>query len=574
MHSVGDKVGFNGRKGRIVAARNGGMFDVQFDDVSHIERRSGDRLMRSNPGSDIYDPDKEQFRSVVQGVYESLQAKQPSADTRQLLSRAFAIATRQGQKHGWLKPGTQSPTDLGVLASRARLSVGKHAAVNRQDYERTLARARGGKSRVVTERRGRQHVQVVQPGGLAMRMNPPRSKWHAEAVAEGRSKRSSEGPLGPEHRMYHEMPRGAVRGPMSREQMENRYTATMIMAVQPNQDPDLLGYFIVVYDPSNRRAIEAMNSYASAVDENDRRFGSEWVHMPNVSAIEFGPSAAQFRAGRGERVETVVPAIHIVSHIGRGEWIVSGPMARKARPGVQGDVHDTERDALARAHELDVKAARFGVPMVHSVDPVTVDGMIWYRVVGPRESDVFNNEFEDYAKAEAVARMMDRKEASSGANPIAAKRTKAGMQPLQLQRALRRMKAVLIARGVTFMREPSAFDVDSIMRGAGSRAPTAEFLHMNMAQVKREAMRRGMSEEEADVFVEEEKARRQAAMPQRVALEGTRGISAPRPRVIADEKPKRQAEAAPAGQGKSARELAIEEALRARGIKFNPYRGW
>jgi hypothetical protein len=136
------------------------------------------------------------------------------------------------------------------------------------------------------------------------------------------------------------------------------------------------------------------------------------------------------------------------------------------------------------------------------------------------------------------------------------------------------MKAVLVARGVTFMREPSAMEVDSIMRGAGRRAPSAEFLHMNMAQVKREVMRRGMSEEEADVFVEEEKARRQAAMPQRVALEGTRGIDAPRPRVIADDKPKRRAEAAPAGQGKSARELAIEEALRARGIKFNPYRGW
>ena len=644
MVGVGDRVRMGSRSGRVVACRNGGMFDIQFDDVAHIERRGGDRLMRANPAElDVYDPSKDQFRAVVQGVYESLREKDPTTGTRELLSRAYAIATRQGQKYGWLKPGTQEPTMKGILRALERQREGGE---RRQRYERTLSAARGGTRRTLTEvsKRGRLVSKtypnpryVVHPedilaraiaggfisreqashrdvryaaqveaedlasrwpegegfgssdftavlrgfldsigvkthyvGGRLAKMNPRRNSedgnrplrgrgLHRAAVAEGRAKRSGESPLGAEYAIAHPMPKGHVRGTMSREQMESRFTPTMIMAVPPLQDPDLLGYVVIVFDPANRRLIGALDSYAAALDEKNRRFGSEWVHMPNVSAIDFGGSSVEFRAGRGETVERVAPAVHIVSHIGRGQWVVSGPMARRAREGQQGDVHSTEKEARERALELDARAARYGVPMVHDV----VDVAGGYAIRGPREDEVYNNFFDDYEKAERVARVMDRKEASSGANPIAARRTRAGMSPQNVARALNRMKALLNLRGVTVMREPSNSEISSILRGPGASAPMAEYLHMNLAQVKRDLLRRGMSEAEADAFVEAEKEKRKGYMARRLELEPTRGVAAPE---YTERKPARTAGA----EGPSSRaEAARQELERRRAMKKN-----
>jgi hypothetical protein len=141
--------------------------------------------MAANPKDDLYDPAKEQFRAVVQGIYESLVRKElglpynsafvsaggkrldaplNDAEKRQLLSRAYAIGTRQGQKYGWLEEGTQTPTAKGRAAAQARLSEQEHAGENRQDYERTLASVRkGGHFRVVTESVEGQPRFVVQP---------------------------------------------------------------------------------------------------------------------------------------------------------------------------------------------------------------------------------------------------------------------------------------------------------------------------------------------------------------------------------------------------------------------------
>jgi hypothetical protein len=138
-----------------------------------------------NPKDDVYDPAKEQFRAVVQGIYESLVRKElglpynaqfvsaggkrldaplNDAEKRQLLSRAYAIGTRQGQKYGWLEEGTQTPTAKGRAAAQARLAEQEHAGENRQDYERTLAAVRkGGHFRVVTENVDGQARFVVQP---------------------------------------------------------------------------------------------------------------------------------------------------------------------------------------------------------------------------------------------------------------------------------------------------------------------------------------------------------------------------------------------------------------------------
>lgn len=142
------------------------------------------RRVAANPEGDVYDPAKEQFRAVVQGVYESrvrkelglpynapfeskgrrLDAALSAEDKRKLLSSAYAIATRQGQKHGWLMPGTQEPTAKGRHAAQQRLFDAQHASDNRQDYERTLGAVRkSGQYRVVEEMLDGRPVFVVQP---------------------------------------------------------------------------------------------------------------------------------------------------------------------------------------------------------------------------------------------------------------------------------------------------------------------------------------------------------------------------------------------------------------------------
>ena len=148
--------------------------------------------MAANPAVEVYDPAKEQFRAVVQGVYESqvrkaldlpydapfVDAKGRRLDAplnedtkRRLLSGAYAIATRQGQKHGWLVPGTQTPTEKGRARAFDRLAAdqSEHSAKNRQDYERTLGTVRkSGYYRIVSEEvtvgAGRRALQYkVQP---------------------------------------------------------------------------------------------------------------------------------------------------------------------------------------------------------------------------------------------------------------------------------------------------------------------------------------------------------------------------------------------------------------------------
>jgi hypothetical protein len=148
--------------------------------------------VRQNPKGDVYDPAKEQFRAVVQGVYESLVRKKlglpynspfmqangvridstlDPEEKRKLVSSAYAIATRQGQKHGWLEPGTQTPTERGRAAAFDRMApqASEHTAQNRQDYERTLGSVRKSAyyrvvASEVADSRGRRVTQYqVQP---------------------------------------------------------------------------------------------------------------------------------------------------------------------------------------------------------------------------------------------------------------------------------------------------------------------------------------------------------------------------------------------------------------------------
>ena len=208
---VGAKVAERGRIGKVVAHRPKGMVDVRFEDGFGIERRPASGL-RLNPAAQkkkrttrrrtsarttrraaaasapatrtarapraeaqVLDVTREQFNAVVQGVYESLVKKKlgrknfkwqgeridekalaagtlTREDIDAMVGSAFAIATRQGQRHGHLQRGTQRATAAGAALSIARLQDREHAEENRRDYERTLElrrkpRANGRKRR-------------------------------------------------------------------------------------------------------------------------------------------------------------------------------------------------------------------------------------------------------------------------------------------------------------------------------------------------------------------------------------------------------------------------------------------
>ena len=165
--------------------------------------------MRNNPAGrkmDVLKKQDEQFRAVVQGIYESLMAKRlgvksiytptgrrrdvaalrmgtlSKAEQRAILSRAFAIATRQGQKHGYLIPGTQQPTAKGRRRAYKRHDDRQSLSQNEQDREITLSMARKGSAlRIVAKGRGRSrrfHVQPLIPG-----LNP--KGYKTESAAKG-----------------------------------------------------------------------------------------------------------------------------------------------------------------------------------------------------------------------------------------------------------------------------------------------------------------------------------------------------------------------------------------------------
>lgn len=177
----------------------------------------------SRPGKpDVQKKQDEQFRAVVMGIYESMMAKKlgvksihprrgerldvvalrkgkiSQQDVRDTLSRAFAIATSQGQKHGWLLEGSQQPTAKGKRRALARYKDKTALAKNEQDYELTLALARKSSPlRVVARGRGKSrrfHVEPQVPG-----INP--KGYKTEAAAKGaitRLRRNpAEGPATP-----------------------------------------------------------------------------------------------------------------------------------------------------------------------------------------------------------------------------------------------------------------------------------------------------------------------------------------------------------------------------------------
>lgn len=144
-----------------------GMVDVQFTDVPFVVRRDASRLVRRNPAP--VDPARDQFRAVVEAVYERLVLEHTgkktflnergtradarlSGDTvRALLDRAFAIATAAGRRTGDVARKGNAPTASGralsALRSGAdpRLVAGqmRRAGVSPEGIQRVLRLAEG-----------------------------------------------------------------------------------------------------------------------------------------------------------------------------------------------------------------------------------------------------------------------------------------------------------------------------------------------------------------------------------------------------------------------------------------------
>ena len=166
--AIGTRVREGSREGVVVAhAGRESMVDVQFTDVAFVVRRDAARLVRQNPAP--VDPARDQFRAVVEAVYERLvlehtgkktflTAKGTRADARlsgdtvrALLDRAFAIATAAGRRTGDVARKGNAPTASGraLSALRAgadpRLVAGqmRRAGVPQTGIDRVLRLASG-----------------------------------------------------------------------------------------------------------------------------------------------------------------------------------------------------------------------------------------------------------------------------------------------------------------------------------------------------------------------------------------------------------------------------------------------
>ena len=167
---------------------------------------------------EVYYPKTEQYHAQVQGIYEYLVKKHlglsssakfkqnrkrldvsndlPDYVIRDLLSTAFAIATKVGQKHGHLQKGSNTPTIEGKAKAAKRAGYSFHKIVaalqkegfsvekiheildnlpnvdkdyswqNLLDYEMTLALARKGSFyRILKIKKNRKFVYFVMPKG-------------------------------------------------------------------------------------------------------------------------------------------------------------------------------------------------------------------------------------------------------------------------------------------------------------------------------------------------------------------------------------------------------------------------
>jgi len=320
--------------------------------------------MRNNPAGrkmDVMKKQDEQFRAVVQGIYESLMSKRlgvksiytptgrrrdlaalrmgtlSQKEVRAIQSRAFAIATTQGQKHGYLIPGTQQPTAKGRRRAYKRHEDAQDLAENAQDYEVTLSLARkSGPLRIVAKGRGKSrrfHVQPLMPG-----LNP--KGYKSEAAAKGAITRLRRNPDSLEEfanavdgdpntktlgEMWDEFDDWLEETPKKRHKYAARENETLIRSV------------IEQYRRQGQTPLQARKSAAQDFIDHNLEVAPEMVSLPAAEAIvrRLAPEklrgiqqvtkeqrARESRVKRAQRTgRTVVPRTVGQSDVGGREFV-------------------------------------------------------------------------------------------------------------------------------------------------------------------------------------------------------------------------------------------------------------
>ena len=570
---VGDPVTVDGRKGVVVRLTGQGMVDVQFKDARWVERKKGTMLRRLNPRKDdIYDWQKEQFRAVVSGIYEGLRKKGVSADEAR--KRSYAIATRVGQRDGWLEPGTQTPTAKGVAMSLARLGQQETAQAmlsgdtkrqklaskksragyggRRQAYEGMLAEGRANYYRMTREVRGGKAVYVIQPGdkvyvrkavaeaklaelnaapAAARRVANPKSLFQ-QGVAEGRDiaqRRRAKTGAGKMKQIgivgvRSDWKETRARPATFHEQMETNFTPTILSAVLPLEDPDGVGYFILTYDPRNR-AIPRIVSEVGG-----------WQFAPNLTHVAREQTVSLEVTGRGgitRRIPKVHDVIALRPRQKTGEFAerlysVTGPRAKPK------DVFESREQAEAHAHDLDVKLAYGTTPETHTIQRLP-DGT--YELHGPlvsralpreslvNEEDHFPRYYEE-GDAIAEARRLDQMESQSGVAPLAAYRTRVGSDIEDAVEAAGRLLNTMDDQRIFLARRPTDTDYTVMRRGLPPEPPDPAFLGMDEAAIRRSLRGTGrLTAAQIDSIIQQEMQRRKSfeiRTARRLRLEATR----------------------------------------------------
>ena len=161
---------------------------------------------------EIYDPRLAQRNAVVQGIYETLVRQHLSlphnkafkdrrgirldvssmltkARIKNLLRQAFQLATGVGQKHGYIKKGTQKATIKAIKRSKERAKDKKHLWENTLDYEKTLSLARKKENTyriLVWKERGKKTKYYVMPSGtFSYTMKAAVDKLRAQEKQDG-----------------------------------------------------------------------------------------------------------------------------------------------------------------------------------------------------------------------------------------------------------------------------------------------------------------------------------------------------------------------------------------------------
>jgi hypothetical protein len=200
--------------------------------------------------------------------------------------------------------------------------------------------------------------------------------------------------------------RSTPRGLERRGKKHVEATPTRISFVEPTDDPDGKGFFVLTFDPRFSKSIRRITDMVG-----------HWVHAPNIT--HRGVVTGLERSVRGGEVRVSAPERHEVIMFGRGHYGVVGPRANER------DVYGSKADAEKAAKRLDIKAASFVAAATHTVSRGT-DG--WY-VSGPAAGDeeagtLRSGPFRDEGEAQQEALRLDRKEANRfAANPIAGMRT-------------------------------------------------------------------------------------------------------------------------------------------------------